>query len=40
MPGHIVFGRDIILNTPFIAAWEAIMIRKQKIIDINNQIEN
>ena len=40
MPGQILFGRDTILNTPFIAHWGAIMLRKQKIIDKNNQIEN
>ena len=28
------------LNTPFIAEWEAIRLRKQKIIDKNIQLEN
>ena len=39
-PGRLVFGRDMILNTPFLADWEAIRLRKKKIIDKNNQIEN
>ena len=39
-PGQLIFGRDMILNTPFIAHWEAIRLRKQKIIDKNNQLEN
>ena len=30
----------MILNTPFIANWEAIMLHKQKILDKNNQLEN
>ena len=39
-PGQLVFGRDMVLNTPFIADWEAIRLRKQKIIDKNNKMEN
>ena len=39
-PVRLVFGRDMILNTPFLADWEAIRLRKKKIIDKNNQIEN
>ena len=27
--GHLVFGRDMILNIPFITVWEAIRLRKQ-----------
>ena len=38
--GHLVFGRDMILNTTLTADWEAIRLRKQKIIDKSNQIEN
>ena len=34
----MVFGHDVILNTPFIADWGAIRVRKNKIIDKNNQI--
>ena len=40
IPGHMVFGCDMILNTPFIADWEAIRLRNQKIIDKDNQLEN
>ena len=39
-PGQLVFGRDMVLNTPFIADWEAIRRRKQQIIDKNNKMEN
>ena len=39
-PGHLSFVRYMILNTPFIAEWEAIKTSKQKIIDKNNQLEN
>ena len=38
--GHMVCGRDMILNTPSIADWGDIMLRKKKIIDKNNQLEN
>ena len=40
MPDQLIFGRDMILNTTFIADWEAIRLRKQIIIDKNNQLEN
>ena len=36
----MIFGRDMILNTPSIAYWEAIRLCKQIIIDNNNQLEN
>ena len=39
-PVQLVFGHDMIINTPFIAYWEAIRIHKQNIIDKNNQLEN
>ena len=39
-PGQIIFGRDMILNTPLIVYCEAIRLRKQKLIDKNNQIKN
>ena len=39
-PGQIVLGYDMILNTPLLVDWEAIRLRKQNIIDKNNQIEN
>ena len=38
--GYLVFECDTIINTPFIADWEAIRLRKKKIIDKNNQLEN
>ena len=38
-PGQLVFGRDMILNTPFIADWETIRPRNKNLIDKNNQIE-
>ena len=37
---QLVFGRDIILNAPFIADWEAIWRRNKNLIDKNNQLEN
>ena len=40
MPGQLVFGCDMILNTPFIAELKAVRLRKQKTIDKNNQSEN
>ena len=39
-PGQLVFGCDMVINTPFIADWEAIKQRKQKIINKNNKKEN
>ena len=39
-PGQMVFGSEMILNTPFIADWEAIRPRKKKIIGKNKQLEN
>ena len=30
----------MVINTPFIADWEAIKQRKQQIIDKNNKMEN
>ena len=33
------FGRDVILNAPFIADQETIGLRKQSIIDKSNQLE-
>ena len=37
---HLVFGHDMILNTPLIVDWEAIRKFRGKLIDKNNQIEN
>jgi len=39
-PGQLVFGRDMIFNIQYIANWEYIKQRKQKIINLNNQREN
>ena len=40
MPGQLVFGCDMMLNIPFIAIWGAIGIRKQQLIEKNNQLVN
>ena len=40
MPDQLILERDILLNTPYIADWVDIGLRKQKIIDKNNQLEN
>ena len=39
-PRQLVFGHDMVINTPFIADWEAIRQQKQKLIDKNNKLEN
>jgi hypothetical protein len=39
-PGQLVFGRDMILNTQYLADWTAIKTRKQDLIRKNNLIEN
>ena len=39
-PTQLVFGRDAILNTKFVADWHLIRKRKQRIINENNQREN
>jgi hypothetical protein len=39
-PGKLVFVRDEIFNTQYIANWEFIKQRKQKIINLNNEKEN
>jgi hypothetical protein len=39
-PGHLVFGRDMILNIKHEAKWEFIHIRKQQLIEKNNEAEN
>ena len=40
MPGQLVFGRDMILNTQYLADWTAIKAHKQQLISKNNIIEN
>ena len=37
---QLVFGRDAIINTKFIADWDYIRQRKQNIIHNNNKREN
>ena len=39
-PSQLVFGRDAILNVQFEANWNFIRMRKQRIIQKNNQKEN
>ena len=39
-PGQLVFGRDMILNIEYIADWELIRRRKQKLINESNRREN
>ena len=36
MPVQLVFGCEMVLNNPFIAVWEDIIICKQKPKDENN----
>ena len=40
MPGQLVFGRDMILNTQYLADWTAIKAHKQQLIHKNNIIKN
>ena len=40
MPGQLVFWRDMILNTQYLADWTVIKARKQQLIRKNNIIEN
>ena len=39
MSVQVFFGRDMILNTPFIADWGSIRLLKQELLD-KKQIEN
>ena len=39
-PTQLVFGRDAILNVSFVADWQYIKERKQKLILQNNKKEN
>jgi hypothetical protein len=39
-PMQLVFGRDAIINTKFLADWNLIRQRKQHIIHQNNIREN
>ena len=40
MPGQLIFGRDMILNTQYLADWTAIKAHKQQLICKNNIIKN
>ena len=40
MPGQLIFGRDMMLNTQYLADWTVIKARKQQLICKNNIIEN
>ena len=40
MTSHILFGHNVILNTPLISDWGSISRCKQELIDKNNQNEN
>ena len=37
---QLVFRRDMILNTPFVYEWGDISIRKEELMDKNNQNNN
>jgi adenine-specific DNA methylase len=39
-PMQLVFGRDTVINTRFIANWDEIRKQKQLLIEMNNQREN
>ncbi len=39
-PGAAIFGRDMLLDIPFIANWQKIGERRQKLTDLNNAREN
>ena len=39
-PGQLIFGRDMILNTQYLADWTVIKACKQQLIHKNNIIEN
>ncbi len=39
-PGAAIFGRDMLLDIPFIADWQKIGEHKQQLADLNNAHEN
>ena len=39
-PGQLVFGRDMIFPIEYVADWQLIKNRKQRLIDKNNEREN
>ena len=38
-PGKLLFGRDMMLNTPLISDWEAIRRRKKQLIYLKTKIK-
>ncbi len=39
-PGAAIFGRDMLFDIPFIADWQKIGERRQRLTDLNNAREN
>jgi hypothetical protein len=39
-PGAAIFGQDMLFNIPFIADWQKIGERRQRLTDLNNAHEN
>jgi hypothetical protein len=39
-PGAAIFGRDMLLDIPFIADWQKIGEHRQQLTDLNNAREN
>jgi hypothetical protein len=39
-PGAAIFGHDMLFNIPFIADWQNIGERRQRLTDLNNAHEN
>jgi hypothetical protein len=39
-PGAAIFEQDMLFNIPFIADWQKIGERRQRLIDLNNAHEN
>jgi hypothetical protein len=39
-PGAAIFGRDMLFDIPFIADWQNIGERRQRLTDLNNAREN
>jgi hypothetical protein len=39
-PGAAIFGRDMLFDIPFIADWQKIGERRQRLTDLNNTPKN
>jgi hypothetical protein len=39
-PGAAIFGQDMLFDIPFIADWQKIGERRQRLTDLNNALEN